>query len=57
MCSRAFFSAGSRTVAAKDSMRMEALISVCTAMSQIGSEVMRESVSGSSFGQFSTAGL
>lgn len=50
-------SSGSRTVDAKVATRTDARPSVCTAMSQIGSDVRRRSASGRRAGQSMTAGL
>jgi hypothetical protein len=44
-------------LAAYVATRIDARPSVCTAMSQIGSDVTRFSAAGSSFGQSMTAGL
>jgi hypothetical protein len=48
---------GSSMLAAYVATRIDARPSVCTAMSQIGSDVTRFSAAGSSFGQSMTAGL
>lgn len=53
----ASLSSGSDTLAAYVATRIDARPSVCTAISQMGSDVTRLSAAGSSFGHSMTAGL